>query len=69
MKMEFSGNRRTFIKSAAIVGGFAALIGLVKPAGVKAGGKQGESLRQPEQSGQGYRLTEHIKKYYKTASL
>lgn len=67
MKMEFSGNRRTFIKRAAIVSGFAALIGLIKPAGVKAGAKQAESLRQPEESGRGYRLTEHVKRYYETA--
>ena len=69
MKMEFSGNRRTFIKWAAIFGGFAAVIGLVKPAGVEAGAKQEKSVGQPEQSGGGYRLTEHIKKYYRTASL
>lgn len=63
MKMEFPSNRRTFIKkSAAFFGGFAVLITMGRPTVAKP--KQ--SLPEPEPSGQGYRLTEHVKKYYKT---
>jgi hypothetical protein len=64
MKMEFPSSRRTFIKkSAAFFGGFAALLSMGRPAVAKP--KQ--SLPEPEPWGQGYRLTEHIKKYYETA--
>jgi hypothetical protein len=65
MKVELTGNRRTFMKSAAIFSGLAALFGIAKPARAKPK----ESSPQPEQPSQGYRLTEHIKKYYKTARL
>jgi hypothetical protein len=65
MKMEFSGSRRTFIKSAAVFGGFAALLGRVKPVTAKT---KRPPLQQ-EESGKGYRLTEHVKKYYETARL
>ena len=57
--------RRKFLKSATIFGALAALLGMVRPAA--AGLK--EPQRQPEHSGQGYRLTEHVKKYYETARL
>jgi hypothetical protein len=63
MNIESIMGRRKFLKSATIIGGLAALLGLVKPA--DAGPK--ELQRQPEQPGQGYRLTEHVKKYYETA--
>lgn len=65
MKVEFTGSRRTFIKSAAIFGGFAALFGAGKPVAARPK----EPLPQQEESGKGYRLTEHIKKYYETARL
>jgi len=55
--------RRQFLKRAGIFGGLTALLGVVRPAA--AGPKNGRQL--PEPSGQGYRLTEHIKKYYETA--
>lgn len=57
--------RRQFLKGATIFGGLAALLGIIRPtpAGLK------EPHRQPEQHGQGYRLTEHVKKYYETARL
>jgi hypothetical protein len=63
MEMNFSGNRRTFFKHAALFGWLSVLLAVVRPAAVKP--KQ--SLPEPEPSGQGYRLTEHIKKYYETA--
>jgi hypothetical protein len=66
MRMEFPDNRRTFIKkSAAFFGGFAVLFAVGKPEVVKP--KQ--ASEQPEPSRQGYRLTEHIRKYYEKASI
>ena len=65
MKSKLSGNRRTFLKSAAIFSGVAALLGMVRPAPLK----QKEALPQQDGSDQGYRLTDHVKKYYETARL
>jgi hypothetical protein len=65
MKVECIIGRRTFIKGAAIFSGLAALLGLVRPATAKPA----ESLPQPEPVSQGYRLTEHVNKYYETARL
>ena len=65
MKMEFTGSRRAFIKSAAIFAGFAALLGRDRQAAAAA--KQ--PVEQKTESSQGYRLTEHVKKYYETARL
>jgi hypothetical protein len=64
MKMELSTTRRTFIKGAAIFGGLSLLTGI----GAKspAAGKQTPPDSQPMKS-EGYRLTEHVKKYYETA--
>ena len=63
MKLEFTGNRRSFIKMAALLGGVAALLGPGRPTAAKPK----PSPPQPEESGRGYRLTEHIKKYYQAA--
>ena len=57
--------RRQFLKSATIFGGLAALLGVVRPSAAK----MKEPQAQPEHSSQGYRLTEHVKKYYETARL
>jgi hypothetical protein len=65
MKMELIVNRRTFIKSAAILSGLAAFLGIVKP----TASRSKEPLPPAEPKAQGYRLTEHIKQYYKTARL
>ena len=64
MKWEFSGNRRTFLKGAALFGGLVLLLGLDRPAAAKP--KQSPPQQEPSK---GYRLTEHIKKYYETARL
>lgn len=63
MKTEFTGNRRSFIKMAAILGGVAALFGPGRPAAAKPK----PAPIKPEEPSQGYRLTEHNKKYYQTA--
>jgi hypothetical protein len=65
MKQEFTGNRRSFMKLAALLGGAIAGLGPDRPAAVQAQPPSPE----PEGPGRGYRLTEHIKKYYRTARL
>jgi hypothetical protein len=64
MKMETTCDRRKFIKSAAIASGLAVFLGRIRSAAAKE--------KQPlprEESSKGYRLTEHIKKYYETARM
>ncbi len=65
MQTESIVGRRKFLKGAAIFGGVAVLLGIARPGGAKPK----KPLRQPEHSGQGYRLTEHVKKYYETARM
>ena len=65
MNIESIMGRRKFLKSATIFGGLAALLGVVRPATAR----KKEPQAQPEHSDQGYRLTEHVKKYYETARL
>lgn len=65
MKMDFIVNRRTFIKSAAILSGLAAFLGIAKP----TASRPEKPLPPPDQPSKGYRLTEHIEKYYETARL
>jgi len=66
MKQEIIGNRRTFIKGAALFGGLTVLFGIgARPGVVKPKG----ALPAPEPSRQGYRLTEQVKKYYETARI
>lgn len=62
MKWEFSGNRRTFLKGAAIIGGLALLLGRDRPAVAKP-----EPSPPPQEPSKGYQVTEHVKKYYETA--
>jgi hypothetical protein len=66
MKTEYIAARRIFLKSAATLGGLAALFGLIRPAQTA---EPKEVQPQPEQTNQGYRLTEHVKKYYQSARL
>jgi hypothetical protein len=63
MNIESIIGRRKFLKGAAIFSGLATLLGVVRPAA--AGMKEPQA--QPEHSSQGYRLTDHVKKYYETA--
>jgi hypothetical protein len=62
MKQEFSGNRRTFLKGAAIIGGLALLLGRNRPAAARP-----EPSPPRQEPSKGYRLTEHVKRYYETA--
>ncbi|HEY5998383.1 MAG TPA: formate dehydrogenase [bacterium] len=63
MVRPFSASRRSFFRSAAALGGAAAALAL--------GGdrKTAKSAPAPPRSGgtSGYRLTEHIAKYYEKA--
>ena len=63
MKMELSSNRRTFFKQASLFGGLAVLLTVGRPAAAKPQ----QPLPESELSGKGYRLTEHIRKYYAAA--
>jgi hypothetical protein len=63
MKNELSGDRRTFFKQAALFG----WLGILLVAGRPAAAKPKQAVPAPEPSGQGYRLTEHVKRYYETA--
>jgi hypothetical protein len=65
MEKRFESSRRTFLKSAAFLGGVAALLGLTKR--VSSEPVQAKPLE--DKSDQGYQLTEHVKRYYETARL
>ncbi len=65
MNIESIVGRRKFLKGAAFLGGMAAWLGIARPGFAKP--KKLPS--QPENSSRGYRLTEHVKKYYETARL
>ena len=65
MERKIIGNRRTFIKGAALLGGLAMLFGFGRP----ARGKTKQLLPEPEPSDSGYRLTKQVKKYYESARI
>jgi hypothetical protein len=63
MRKHFSRSRRSFFRKLSLLGGAAALTGL---AGRRFGmGRNGP--RATADSGKGYRVTAHIRKYYRTA--
>lgn len=64
MKTNYSSDRRTFIKRAALFGGSALALALGVP---KTARTATTSAPEPKAKDQGYRLTEHVKKYYETA--
>jgi hypothetical protein len=63
MVRPFSSSRRSFFRSAAALGGAAAVlaVGRATPAAQPA------PAQQPVAGSGGYRLTEHIAKYYEKA--
>ncbi len=63
MVRPFSASRRSFFRSAAALGGAAAVLAL------GSGGTPARSTPAPQTAGGsgGYRLTEHIAKYYEKA--
>jgi hypothetical protein len=63
MKKQFSRSRRSFFKKLALLGGTAALTGFAdRRFGI---GKNGPKANAT--AGKGYRMTPHIKTYYRTA--
>lgn len=65
MKTKIFCDRRAFIKQVAVFGGFGVLLGIGKPAAAV----RDQPEKQAKPYGQGYRLTEQVKKYYETARL
>jgi hypothetical protein len=65
MTIELTGNRRTFLKNAAIFGG--AAISLLTGRKLAAAVPVPDDPPAKASNGAGYQLTEHIKKYYETA--
>lgn len=63
MKKQFSRSRRSFFRKLGLLGGAAALTGLT---GRRFGMRENEAQATAD-SGQRYRVTAHIKKYYRTA--
>ena len=60
-------SRRTFIKNVALMGGAGAL--LAGPAGtVGVGLRGGFNMISDKKRARGYRLTPHVRKYYKKAA-
>lgn len=67
MEKKFAGDRRSFLKGAAIFGGTAMTL-LLGYRRLEA--SPVNNAPAPHKSADaGYRLTEHIKKYYETASF
>jgi hypothetical protein len=60
MKKHFSRSRRSFFKKIALLGGTVALTGF-------ADRRFGMGKNATAEPGKGYRVTPHIKKYYRTA--
>ncbi len=63
MTTEYSEERRKFLKSVVILGGAVATLSAAQETAMP--GKPDSSL--PKTSAQGYRETEHISKYYRSA--
>jgi hypothetical protein len=61
--------RRSFVAASAVVGSFAAAAALWasrKPAVAVA---KAASPAEPAEAAEGYRLSEHVKRYYQTTTL
>lgn len=64
MAKEYSDERRTFLKAAALLSGVTACLTLEPKAA-----SEPRLPRPQEKSYQGYTETEHIRKYYKAARI
>ena len=65
MTVQFSDNRRSFLKMALLLGTTTVGLALAK----KGAAKPENLMPQQEKTGLGYRETEHIRQYYKTAKI
>ncbi|MCL7488531.1 MAG: hypothetical protein M8357_10210 [Desulfobulbaceae bacterium] len=63
MALNYSDERRSFLKTAVFFSGAAACL----PVAEKTMASAKPSRQPPEKADQGYRETEHISKYYQTA--
>ncbi len=59
-------SRREFLKSAAVVGGAAALAIVDKADAADVKGEE-EKVLSPAQKSKGYRVTHHVQTYYEKA--
>ena len=63
-KQKLNEGRREFLRSSAVVGAGAIVAG-----GLSGNAVAAVDAEKPKQPGEeGYRLTEHIRQYYKTAA-
>jgi len=62
MAENYSEHRRFFLKALVLVGGAACI-----PWAQRKAAAVTQALEHPEKSNQGYRETEHVRKYYRTA--
>lgn len=63
-KQQVSQSRRRFLRDAGTTGGIAA-VAAGAPGIALAAGSEGDTAQRPEE---GYRLTQHILDYYKSAA-
>jgi hypothetical protein len=63
MRSQFSKSRRSFFKKLALLGGSAAIGGLSR----SRVALRENSAKATADTGNGYRLTPHIRTYYRTA--
>ncbi len=64
MKNHTRSSRRSFLRKSAIVGG-----GVAGAAALPGQTLAAETIPEPETGSDGYRMTEHIAEYYKSAKL
>ena len=60
--------RRTVLAGAGTAGALAAMAALL-PAGETAKSSTDDAIRTASDESSGYRLTEHVKQYYRTARV
>ena len=62
-------NRRSFFTGLGMVAAAGAAVTAVKPAASLLGPADAADAATAEPEGDGYRLTEHVKKYYRTTTI
>ena len=65
MATKYSDERRSFLKTLALISGAAASVSLSR----KTAAGTSEIRQLSEKTGQGYRETEHVSKYYRSARV
>lgn len=62
-------SRRTFLTGGAIIGASAAAVAIAPNVAVAASDVQKDEAGKENKKDEGYRLTQHIADYYKSAAL